>query len=235
MNPLAAIYMALAAIRSQRMFRTSSGYIGLAPALARKGDEVVLLQGGRVALILCCVRKSEKWNLIGECYDSGAWSTSSATKRWKPSRTEFFRSQTFIIKLGDYQRSVSLFRGERNELGQLTTVQISGFYLQKLEDELADWFAILQTSVQRDISPERKLEIWCPLIEPLVQYFGVPFAENSIEEAIADIGDIDWCAVVHVVLFMRLYARGGNYSHEEPSIGFVIIRVPRGILTFANT
>lgn len=68
---LAAFYMALATIKSRRMFRTSSGYIGLAPTLARKGDEVVLLYGGRVPLILRRVRKSEKWNLIGDCYVHG--------------------------------------------------------------------------------------------------------------------------------------------------------------------
>jgi Heterokaryon incompatibility protein (HET) len=68
---LAVFYLAMTAAKSRRMFRTSSGYIGLAPALAWKGDEVVLLQGGRVPLILRRVRKSEKWNLIGDCYVHG--------------------------------------------------------------------------------------------------------------------------------------------------------------------
>jgi len=62
---------AMTAAKSRRMFRSSRGYIGLAPALAQKGDQVVLVQGGQIPLILRRVQNNRKWNLIGDCYVHG--------------------------------------------------------------------------------------------------------------------------------------------------------------------
>jgi hypothetical protein len=59
----------------RRLFCTDTGYIGLGPETLEKGDEVCILQGGRVPYILYGGRGSaahSKRNLVGECYVSGA-------------------------------------------------------------------------------------------------------------------------------------------------------------------
>jgi Heterokaryon incompatibility protein (HET) len=63
----------LNAAEGRRMFRTSKGYIGLAPVLAQKGDEIVLCKGGSVPFILRrqSVKGSKKCDLIGDCYVHG--------------------------------------------------------------------------------------------------------------------------------------------------------------------
>jgi hypothetical protein len=62
-------------------FHTDTGYVGLGPKNMREGDEVCILQGGRVPCILRGVRDKtreeesqsfDQWELVGECYVSGA-------------------------------------------------------------------------------------------------------------------------------------------------------------------
>jgi hypothetical protein len=62
------------------MFHTDTGFIGLGPRNMREGDEVCILQGGRVPYILRRVpseasegesQSRDEWNLVGECYVSG--------------------------------------------------------------------------------------------------------------------------------------------------------------------
>jgi hypothetical protein len=67
--------------KGSRLFCTDTGYIGMGPTLMDIGDEVCILQGGRVPCILRRVpseasegesRSHDEWNLVGECYVSGA-------------------------------------------------------------------------------------------------------------------------------------------------------------------
>lgn len=59
----------------RRLARTGKGSLCLAPAEARKGDSIILAQGGRVPLVIrrCGSDKSdlETWKLVGECYVHG--------------------------------------------------------------------------------------------------------------------------------------------------------------------
>ncbi|RYO81406.1 hypothetical protein DL766_002177 [Monosporascus sp. MC13-8B] len=59
----------LAALADRRVFRTARGYIGLAPALAGAGDEVVLVRGAKVPLVLR--PRGEARTLQGDCYVRG--------------------------------------------------------------------------------------------------------------------------------------------------------------------
>lgn len=57
-------------VLGRRVLRTRNGYIGLAPPGAQKGDQVVLLEGGRVPYLLRKV-DDESYKLVGECYVHG--------------------------------------------------------------------------------------------------------------------------------------------------------------------
>ncbi|KAF9893477.1 hypothetical protein FE257_010789 [Aspergillus nanangensis] len=57
-------------VLGRRVMRTQNGYIGLAPPGAQKGDQVVLLEGGRVPYLLRKV-DDESYKLVGECYVHG--------------------------------------------------------------------------------------------------------------------------------------------------------------------
>jgi len=56
--------------KARRFFVTDTGYIGLCPEIAQTGDEVCILQGGRVPYVIRQFGVGE-WELIGECYVSG--------------------------------------------------------------------------------------------------------------------------------------------------------------------
>ena len=54
------------------MFRTSSGLVGLGPALAQRNDEVFLIKGCRTPLVLQpTVPQLATWRLVGDCYVHG--------------------------------------------------------------------------------------------------------------------------------------------------------------------
>ncbi|CZT10030.1 uncharacterized protein RCO7_03176 [Rhynchosporium graminicola] len=53
----------------RRMVVTEKGYIGIAPRLAKEGDCIVLVKGGRVPLILR--PEEDQWELLGDCYVHG--------------------------------------------------------------------------------------------------------------------------------------------------------------------
>lgn len=55
----------------RRMFRTFQGYVGLAPEVAQRRDEIVLCRGNSVPFVLRRVPDDEDWNLIGDCYVHG--------------------------------------------------------------------------------------------------------------------------------------------------------------------
>ncbi|RYP66049.1 hypothetical protein DL769_006151 [Monosporascus sp. CRB-8-3] len=59
----------LASLADRRVFRTARGYIGLAPALADVGDEIVLVKGAKVPLVLR--PRGEARTLQGDCYVRG--------------------------------------------------------------------------------------------------------------------------------------------------------------------
>jgi hypothetical protein len=71
----------LYASKGRVMFHTDTGYVGRGPKTLSEGDEVCILQGGRVPYILRRVpskagegesQTRDEWNLVGECYVSGA-------------------------------------------------------------------------------------------------------------------------------------------------------------------
>jgi hypothetical protein len=54
---------------SRRLFKTKQGYLGLGPRSLEERDEVVILEGGMVPLI---IRKADKnFKLVGDCYVHG--------------------------------------------------------------------------------------------------------------------------------------------------------------------
>jgi len=54
---------------SRRLFKTKKGYLGLEPRSLKDGDEVALLKGGMVPLV---IRKTDKYfELVGDCYVHG--------------------------------------------------------------------------------------------------------------------------------------------------------------------
>ena len=57
-------------LERRRIFRTSQGYIGIAPAVAERGDLVYMIKGCRTPLVL---RKAndDKFILVGDCYLHG--------------------------------------------------------------------------------------------------------------------------------------------------------------------
>ncbi|KAI0865855.1 heterokaryon incompatibility protein-domain-containing protein [Xylaria cubensis] len=59
------------AMRGRRFFKTAKGLFGLAPALAQKGDCVVVLFGGKVPFILRGFPDAESYHLVGESYVHG--------------------------------------------------------------------------------------------------------------------------------------------------------------------
>jgi hypothetical protein len=64
----------------RRFFTTKNGYMGLSPSLARIGDEIVILLGGKTPFIL---RKTgEKgYRFIGECYVHGMMTGKGLSQR----------------------------------------------------------------------------------------------------------------------------------------------------------
>ncbi|XXH05964.1 hypothetical protein Hte_012407 [Hypoxylon texense] len=59
----------LSSLADRRLFRTEKGYIGLGSALAEVGDEIAVVKGGKVPLIL---RANEStWTLQGDCFLKG--------------------------------------------------------------------------------------------------------------------------------------------------------------------
>ncbi|KAI2626064.1 HET-domain-containing protein [Hypomontagnella submonticulosa] len=59
----------LSSLADRRVFRTDKGYIGLGPALAEVGDEVAVVKGAKVALVLR--PKESHWTLQGDCFLKG--------------------------------------------------------------------------------------------------------------------------------------------------------------------
>jgi hypothetical protein len=57
------------------VFYTDTGYIGMGPASTDVGDEVCILEGGKVPYMIRSVLAKDapvrEWNLVGECYVSG--------------------------------------------------------------------------------------------------------------------------------------------------------------------
>tara|TARA_R110002003_G_scaffold234_2_gene16894 strand:+ start:5213 stop:7060 length:1848 start_codon:yes stop_codon:yes gene_type:complete len=56
-------------VAQRKLFRTSAGYVGLAPESVRAGDTIALFQGGRLPLIIR--QHGDRWRLIGDCYVHG--------------------------------------------------------------------------------------------------------------------------------------------------------------------
>ena len=54
----------------RHMFATDSGYIGMAPLEARRGDEVWILHGCSIPVLLRSVG-GKHWQFVGECYVHG--------------------------------------------------------------------------------------------------------------------------------------------------------------------
>ncbi|KAI0008167.1 HET-domain-containing protein [Xylariaceae sp. FL0662B] len=59
----------ISSLADRRVFRTEKGYIGLGSALAAVGDEIAVVKGAKVPLILRA--KGSKWTLQGDCYLRG--------------------------------------------------------------------------------------------------------------------------------------------------------------------
>ncbi|KAI2469321.1 HET-domain-containing protein [Annulohypoxylon bovei var. microspora] len=59
----------LSSLADRRGFRTDKGYIGLGSALAEAGDEIVVVKGAKVPLILRS--KGPQWTLQGDCFVKG--------------------------------------------------------------------------------------------------------------------------------------------------------------------
>ncbi|KAI6089242.1 HET-domain-containing protein [Hypoxylon rubiginosum] len=60
----------LSSLADRCVFRTEKGYIGLGSALTEVGDEVAIVKGARVPLILRA--RDSKWTLQGDCFIKGA-------------------------------------------------------------------------------------------------------------------------------------------------------------------
>lgn len=78
------LYSIVAVGRS--IFRTSEGYIGLAPNWIRSGDEVVLLETGRVPFIMRRQTDSEQYKLVGEAYVHGIMGGQAVTSQVEAGR-----------------------------------------------------------------------------------------------------------------------------------------------------
>ncbi|OTA68540.1 HET-domain-containing protein [Hypoxylon sp. EC38] len=59
----------LSSLADRRVFRTDKGYIGLGSALAEAGDEIVVVKGAKVPLILRT--SGAQWTLQGDCFVKG--------------------------------------------------------------------------------------------------------------------------------------------------------------------
>lgn len=64
-----AFHALLTCLPKRVIIRTKKGYIGLAPESTREGDEVTLLEGGRLPFILR--KQDDHWLIIGDCYIHG--------------------------------------------------------------------------------------------------------------------------------------------------------------------
>ncbi|KAG7006429.1 hypothetical protein G7Y79_00014g036040 [Physcia stellaris] len=56
--------------QSRRLVTTDKGFMGIAPLTVRKGDEVFILPGGRMPMVLRC-RDKEGYQLVGDAYVHG--------------------------------------------------------------------------------------------------------------------------------------------------------------------
>jgi hypothetical protein len=64
----------------RRFFTTENGYMGLSPSLARIGDKIVILLGGKTPFILR--RLGQKgYRFIGECYVHGMMTGEGLSQR----------------------------------------------------------------------------------------------------------------------------------------------------------
>ncbi|KAI1262256.1 HET-domain-containing protein [Xylariaceae sp. FL1019] len=59
----------LSSLQDRRVFRTDRGFIGLASAVTEVGDEIVVVKGAKVPLVLRM--KGSKWTSQGDCYLRG--------------------------------------------------------------------------------------------------------------------------------------------------------------------
>ncbi|KAI0839143.1 HET-domain-containing protein [Hypoxylon sp. FL0890] len=59
----------LSSLADRRVFRTDKGYIGLGSALAEAGDEIAVVKGAKVPLILRTM--GSQWTLQGDCFVKG--------------------------------------------------------------------------------------------------------------------------------------------------------------------
>ncbi|KAI1414920.1 HET-domain-containing protein [Hypoxylon sp. FL1857] len=59
----------LSSLADRRVFRTDKGYIGLGSALAEAGDEIAVIKGAKVPLILRAT--GSQWALQGDCFVKG--------------------------------------------------------------------------------------------------------------------------------------------------------------------
>ncbi|KAI0383435.1 HET-domain-containing protein [Hypomontagnella monticulosa] len=60
----------LSSLADRRVFRTDKGYIGLGPALAEADDDVAVVKGAKVPLVLRS-KESAQWSLQGDCFLKG--------------------------------------------------------------------------------------------------------------------------------------------------------------------
>lgn len=58
----------------RKLVRTARGYFGMAPMTVDVGDEVALLEGGRLPFVLRKRESSPNWELLGDCYVHGIMS-----------------------------------------------------------------------------------------------------------------------------------------------------------------
>ncbi|KAI2616091.1 HET-domain-containing protein [Hypoxylon sp. NC1633] len=75
----------LSSLADRRIFRTDKGYIGLGSALAEVGDEVAVVKGAKVPLILRA--SGSQWILQGDCFLKGimqgeAYREDECTRMW---------------------------------------------------------------------------------------------------------------------------------------------------------
>jgi hypothetical protein len=59
------------AIREQLLFQTNGGDLGYGPVSMRPGDQVWVLENGRVPFVLRPVASGKNFELLGECYVHG--------------------------------------------------------------------------------------------------------------------------------------------------------------------
>lgn len=66
----------------RRLFRTSNGTLGLGPMFCQKGDQIWILRGSHVPLLLRPVSYTGKFQLVGDCYLHGFMRGEMLDERW---------------------------------------------------------------------------------------------------------------------------------------------------------